>query len=54
MNVDFCILINFTGVPKSLIDIQAALFQVMARRPSGDNPLPELVAIHFTDAYMRH
>ena len=31
-----------------------ALVQVMARRRTGDKPLPEPTLIQFTDAYMRH
>ena len=46
------ILLNF--VPRSPIDNNPALIQVMAWRRIGDKPLPELMMTQFTNAYMRH
>ena len=56
MNVMFCILIliSLTFVPKSQIDNNSALVQVMAWRQIGDKPLSEPKLTQFTDAYMRH
>ena len=56
MNENFFILIRISlkFVPKGPIDNKAALVQVMARRQTGDKPLPELMLTQFTDAYMRH
>ena len=34
------------------MDNKPALVQVMAWRRTGDKPLPELMLIQFTDAYM--
>ena len=41
-------------VPRSPIDNESALVQVMAWRWTGDKPLPEPMMTQFTDAYMRH
>ena len=46
--------ISLKFVPRSPIDNKQALVQVMAWRLTGDKPLPELMLIQFTDAYMRH
>ena len=40
-------------IPRSPIDNNPALVQVMAWRRIGDKPLPELMLTQFTDAYMR-
>ena len=37
----------------SQIDNKPKLVQVMARRRTGDKPLPELMLTQFTDAYMQ-
>ena len=41
-------------VPKGLIDVMAALVQLMAWRRVGDKPLSQLAMAWLTDAYMRH
>ena len=41
-------------VPRSPIDNNPALVQVMAWRRTGDKPLPEPNMTQFTDAYKRH
>ena len=41
-------------VPNDIIDNTTAVVQLMAWRRTGDKPLPELMLIQFTDAYMRH
>ena len=41
-------------VPRSTIDNEAALVQVMAWRQTGDKPLPEPMTTQFTDADTRH
>ena len=46
--------ISLKFVPKRPIDNKSALVQVMARRRTGDKPLPEPMMTQFTDAYMRH
>ena len=46
--------ISMKIVPRSPIDNKPALVQVMARRRTGDKPLPELILTQFTDTYMRH
>ena len=46
--------ISLKFVPKGPIDNKAALVQVMAWRQTCDNPLPELLLIQLTDAYMRY
>ena len=35
-------------------NMSASSFQVMAWRRTGDNPLPEPMLAHFTDAYVGH
>ena len=52
-NDKILIKISLNFVPRSPID-NTALVQVMAWHQTGDKPLPELVMIQFTDAYMRH
>ena len=56
MNEKFCILIQISlkCVPKGQIDNKKALVQAMARRWTGDKPLPEPIMTQFTDAYKRH
>ena len=53
MNEKFCISIQISLklVPKRLIDNMSALVQGMARRRSGDKPLPEPLMTQSTDAY---
>ena len=46
--------ISLKFVPKSPIDNNPALVQVMAWRRIGDKPLHEPMMAQFTDAYMRH
>ena len=46
--------VSLTFVPRSPIDNEPALVQVMAWRRIGDRPLPEAMMAQFTDAYMRH
>ena len=46
--------ISLKFIPRSLIDSNPALVQVMAWRRIGDKPLPEVMMTHITDAYMRH
>ena len=46
--------ISLRFIARSLIDNEPAMVQVMAWRRTGDKPLPELMQIQFTDAYMRH
>ena len=46
--------ISLKFVPKSQIDKNSALVQVMAWRQTGDKPLPEPILSQFTDTYMRH
>ena len=46
--------ISLNFVPRSPIDNNPALVQVMAWRRTGAKPLPELMLTQFTDAYMRH
>ena len=41
-------------VPRSPIDNNAALVQVMAWHRTGNKPLPEPMMKQFTDAYMQH
>ena len=41
-------------VPGYPVGNTPALVQVMARRRTGDKPLPEPMLTQFTDAYMRH
>ena len=45
--------ISLKFVPRSPINIKAALVQVMAWRRTGDKPLPEPMMTQFTDAYMQ-
>ena len=56
MNEKFCIFIKISlkFVPKGVIDINAALVQVIAWRRIGHKLLPEPMLTQFTDAYMRH
>ena len=55
LNEKFCILIwiLLKFVPKGPIDNNPVLTQVIAWHQAGDNPFPEPVLSHFTDAYMR-
>ena len=46
--------ISLKFVPRSPIDNISALVQVTACRRTGDKPLPELMLIQFTDAYVRY
>ena len=46
--------ISLKCVPRSPIDNESALVQVMVWRRTGDKPLPEQMITHFIDAYMRH
>ena len=46
--------ISLKFVPRSPIVNTPALVQVMAWRPTGNKPLPELMLTQFTEAYMRH
>ena len=41
-------------VPRSPIDNEPAVVQVMAWRPWGDKPLSGAMMTQFIDAYMRH
>ena len=52
VGISISILLKF--VPKGPNDIKTALVQVLARRRTGDKPLPEPMLTQFTDAYMRH
>ena len=54
MNEKFCIsiIISLKFVAKFPIENKSALVQVMSRRRTGDEPLPEPMLIQFTDAYM--
>ena len=56
MDEQFCISIRMSlqFVPKGSVDNTSVLVQVMARRRTGDKPLPGLVLAQFTGAYMRH
>ena len=45
--------VSLKFVPKDPIDNNPALFQIMARRRIGDNPLSEPMLTRFTDAYMQ-
>ena len=53
-NYKIPIQISLKLVPRSTINSNPALVQVMAWRRTGDRPLPEQVMIQFTDTYMRH
>ena len=55
MNKEFCILIRITLeiVPKSPIDGNPALLQIMAWHHTGDKALSEPMLTWFTDAYMQ-
>ena len=46
--------ISLKFVPRSPIDNNQALVQVMAWRRIGNKSFPEQVRTHITDAYMRH
>ena len=46
--------ISLKFVPNGPIDKKSALVQVMARRRTGDKPLPEPMLDESTDAYMWH
>ena len=46
--------ISLKFVPRSPIDNNPALVQVMVWRRAGDKPLPEPMMTQFTEAYMRH
>ena len=54
MNEKFNILIQISlkFVPECPIDNKPVLVQVMARRWTGDKPLPEPVLTQFTNAYI--
>ena len=54
LNDKLPIQISLRHVPRSLIDSNLALFQVMAWHRTGSKPLPEPAMIHFTDAFMWH
>ena len=56
MNETFFISIQISleFVRKGPIDNKAALVQVMARRRTGDKPLPEPMLTQFADAHVRH
>ena len=56
MNEKFCILIQISPkfVAKGPIDKKSALVQLIARRRTGDKPLPKPMLTQLTDAYMRH
>ena len=45
--------VSLKYVPRSPIDNEAALIQVMARRRIGDKPLSEPMLTQFSDACMR-
>ena len=58
-NIFKCILLNkikisLKFIPRSPIDNEPALVQVMAWRRIGDKPLSEPMLTWFTDAYMQH
>ena len=53
-NDKLLIQISLNLVPSSPINNKSALVRVMARRRSGDKPLPGPKMTQFTDAYMRH
>ena len=46
--------ISLKFYPRSPIDNNPALVQVMAWRRTGAKPLPESKLIQYTDTYMRH
>ena len=46
--------ISLKFVPRSPIDNNPALVQVMAWLRTGNKPLPEPMMTQFTDTYMRH
>ena len=46
--------ISLKFVPRSPINHNPALVQVMAWRRTGTKPLPEPMLSQLTDAYMRH
>ena len=46
--------ISLKFVHRSPIGNKPALVQVMAWHRTGDKPLPEVMFIQFTDAYMQH
>ena len=46
--------ISLKFVLRSPIDNKSALVQVMARRRTGDKPLPDPMPTQFTDVYMQH
>ena len=56
MNEKFCILIliSLKSVLRDPIDKKIALVQAKAWRRKCDKPLPEVMLVQFTDAYMRH
>ena len=56
VNEKFCALIKMSlkFVPKSHIDDNPALVQIMAWRRIGGKPISEPMLTRFTDAYMRH
>ena len=41
-------------VPRSPVDNNPALVQVMTWRQTGNKPLPEPMMTHFTDSYMQN
>ena len=56
MNEKFCIWIKISMKfdPKSSIDNNAAMVQIMAWRRTGDKPLSEPMLTQFTDTYTRY
>ena len=46
--------ISLKLVPRGPSNNKSALVEVMARRRTGDKPLPEPVMTQFTDTHMRH
>ena len=46
--------ISLQFLPRSPIDNKPAYVQVKAWRRTGNKPLPEIMLIQLTDAYMRH
>ena len=53
-NVRISIQISLKYVPRSPINNEPALVQVMAWRQTSHKPLPGPVMTQFIDAYMRH
>ena len=53
-NYRILIQISLRFVPRGPVDTKPALVQVMAWCQIGEKPLPVLMMIRFTDAYIRH